>query len=64
MNIDKDQILELLRSQGKHDEAKQASDELPDKVDTDNGSHQNLLSKFGVDPSQIMGNLGGLDKLL
>ncbi len=63
MNIDKDQILELLRSQGKHDEAKQASRDLPDKVDTDDASHQSVLSKFGVDPSEI-GKTLGVDKFL
>ena len=61
MNIDKDQILQLLRSQGKDD---QASSELPDKVDTDNAEHAGMLSKFGVDPSSIAGKLGGLGKLL
>ena len=64
MNIDKDQILELLHSQGKHDEAAQAGNELPDQVDTADDSHKNLLSKFGVDPSDIEGKLGGLGKLL
>jgi hypothetical protein len=34
MNIGKDQILQLLRSQGQHDQASQAASELPDKVDT------------------------------
>jgi hypothetical protein len=64
MNIDKNQVLELLHSQGKHDEAAQASNELPDKVDTDDDSHKSLLSKFGVDPGDIAGKLGGLGKLL
>jgi hypothetical protein len=63
MNIDKDQILELLRSQGKHDEAKQASKDLPDKVDTEDESHQSVLSKLGVDPSEL-GKTLGLDKFL
>jgi hypothetical protein len=63
MNIDKDQILELLRSQGKHDEARQASRDLPDKVDTDDESHQSVLSKFGVDPSEI-GKTLGFDKFM
>ena len=63
MNIDKDQILQLLRSQGKHNEAKQASKDLPDKVDTDDETHQSVLSKFGVDPSEL-GKTLGLDKFL
>ena len=64
MNLDKDQIVDLLRSQGKHDEAAQAGSELPDKVDTDDASHQNLLSKFGVDPSDVTSKLGGLGNVL
>lgn len=64
MNIDKSQIVNLLRSQGKHDEAAQASNELPDKVDPDDNSHKALLSKFGVDPTEVLGKLGGLGKLL
>lgn len=36
MNISKDQIVQLLESQGNHDKAQQASQQLPDQVDTDN----------------------------
>jgi hypothetical protein len=64
MNIDKDQILQLLRSQGKDDQASQASSELPDKVDTDNAQHAGMLSKYGIDPGNIGDKLGGLGKLL
>jgi hypothetical protein len=64
MNIDKDQILQLLRSQGKDDQASQASSELPDKVDTDNAQHAGMLSKYGIDPGNITDKLGGLGKLL
>ena len=35
MQIDKQEILELLRSRGEHDTADQAENELPDEVDTD-----------------------------
>ena len=63
MNIDKDQILQLLHSQGNSDQASQASDELPDKVDTDNAQHAGLLSKYGIDPSSLSDKLGGLGKL-
>lgn len=63
MNIDKDQILQLLRSQGQHDQAGQASQQLPDQVDTEDSEHQNLLSKFGLDPSNLPGLLGGLGGL-
>lgn len=63
MNIDKDQILQLLRSQGKNDQASQASSELPDQVDTDNPQHAAILSKYGVDEDSLGGKLGGLGKL-
>jgi hypothetical protein len=58
--IDKNQILELLRSQGQHDKAQQADGELPDQVDTD--QHSGQLERLGIDRSQLLGGkgLGGL----
>jgi hypothetical protein len=63
MQIDKSQILELLRSKGDNDKAAEAEAELPDQVDTD--QHAGLLSKFGINPADLLGKLpGGLgDKL-
>ncbi|MBT2548204.1 hypothetical protein [Arthrobacter sp. ISL-65] len=63
MQIDKSQILEFLRSRGDNDKAAQAENELPDQVDTD--QHAGLLSKFGINPADLLGKLpGGLgDKL-
>ena len=55
MQIDKSQILELLRSQGQHDQASQAEGELPDQVDPERDS--GLLSKFGLDPQMLIGLL-------
>ena len=63
MNIDKDQIMQLLQSQG-HPQADQAQQELPDQVDTDNSDRQNLLSRFGINASDLPGMLGGLGKFL
>jgi hypothetical protein len=57
MEIPKDKILELLRSRGDSDKAGQADQELPDNVDPERDS--GLLSKFGVDPSELLGGLGG-----
>ena len=57
MNIDKSQIVELLKSRGDHDKAQQAQSELPDQVDTERDS--SLLSKLGVNPSELLG--GGSD---
>ena len=58
MQIDKDTILSLLRSRGDHEKAAQAERELPDKVDHD--EQAGLLEKFGVNPQELLGKLGGL----
>ena len=57
MEIPKDKIHELLRSRGDHDKADKADQELPDNVDPERDS--GLLSKLGVDPSELLGGLGG-----
>jgi len=64
MNIDKSQILELLRAQGDHDKADRAGQELPDQVDTDRDG--GLLDKFGLDIGDLLQKFGGggLGKLL
>jgi hypothetical protein len=64
MNIDKSQILDLLRSQGDHDKATQADRELPDQVDTDRDG--GLLDKFGINIGDLLKKFGGggLGKLL
>ncbi len=67
MNVDKDTILQMLRSNGQHDQANQAQQELPDQVDTD--QHAGLLGKFGINPAELIakftgGSGGGVDGLL
>jgi hypothetical protein len=65
VKIAKDQILDLLRSQGDDSKAEQADRELPGEVDTD--QHGDLLSKFGIDIGDLLskfGGGGGLGKLL
>ena len=57
MNIDKDTILQLLRSKGQHSEADQAATELPDQVDTD--QHAGLLGKFGLNPADLIATFTG-----
>jgi hypothetical protein len=64
MNISKDQIIQLLESQGNHDQAQQARQQLPDQVDTNNAQHAGLLSKLGVDTNNLGGLLGGLGNAL
>ncbi len=57
MNISKEQILQFLKDKGQNDQADQAASELPDQVDTD--QHAGLLSKFGIQPQELLGKLGG-----
>jgi hypothetical protein len=64
VNISKDQIVQLLESQGNHGQAQQASQQLPDEVDTDNRQHADLLSKLGIDTGSLGNLLGGLGKIL
>jgi hypothetical protein len=66
VQIDKNMVLELLRSQGKGDQASQADSELPQQVDTEQDA--GLLQKFGIDPMDLVkmvtggggGGLGGM----
>ena len=57
MQIDKAQIIEMLRQQGKNDQADQADQELPDQVDTD--QQADLLQRFGLDPKELLGRFAG-----
>lgn len=57
MQIDKSQIIDMLKSQGDQDKAAQADSELPEQVDTD--QHQSQLQKLGINPSDLIGKLGG-----
>lgn len=66
MQLDKEQIIEFLRTRGEAGKAEQADKELPQKVDTD--EHGDLLSRLGVDIPALLGNItgggGGLGGLL
>jgi hypothetical protein len=57
MQIDKNQILELLRNAGDQQKADQADQELPQQVDTE--AHASLLQKLGIDPAALLSQLGG-----
>ena len=61
MNIDKQQILDLIKSRGNQDQAAQAESELPDQVDTDRD--QGLLEKFGINVGDLLKTIPGGDKL-
>jgi hypothetical protein len=59
MEIPKEMILKLIRERLGGDQAAQADQELPDQVDTE--KHSDLLSKFGIDPKELLGGgLGGI----
>ena len=57
MEIPKDQILQLLRDRGDHDKADHADQQLPDQVDPEQQS--DLLEKFGINPSDLLRDIGG-----
>jgi len=57
VQIDKSQIIEMLKSQGQDDKASQADSELPSQVDTD--QHADILQKLGISPQDLIGKLGG-----
>ena len=62
MQIDKQQIIEFLKSRGDQQQAQQAEGELPDQVDTD--QHADLLNRFGVNPQELLGGAGGIGEKL
>ena len=62
MEIDRSQIVEMLKNRGNTDKADQAQSDLPDKVDTDKDS--GLLDKYGINVQDLVGKLpGGLGGL-
>jgi len=62
MQIDKSQIIDLLKSRGEDDKASQAESELLETVDTEKDA--GMLGKLGVNPQDLLGELpGGLGGL-
>ena len=57
MEIDKGMVLDLLREQGKSQEAQQAEQELPDRVDTDRDG--GMLERFGINPGDLVSRFAG-----
>ena len=57
MQIDKQQVINMLKKRGDHDQAAQAEQNLPQQVDTD--QHADQLSKLGVNPQDLIGGLKG-----
>lgn len=57
MEIPKDQILSLIESRMGSGQAQAAADQLPDQVDHE--QHADLLSKFGINPQELIGGANG-----
>ena len=55
MEFDKTQVINALGALGKHEQAQQASTQLPDTVNTD--QHQSLLEQIGADIPQLIQHL-------
>jgi len=55
--VPKDQILEMLAARGGDDRIEEATNQLPDPVDTD--EHADLLTQLGVDPADLSEAGGG-----
>jgi hypothetical protein len=60
VEIDRDAILSMLRERGQEQEADEAEQELPSKVDPDRDA--GLLQKYGIEPSDVLSRAtGGTD---
>ena len=57
MEIDKESVLKLIRERGDEEQANQAENELPDRIDPDRDA--GLLQRFGVDPQDLTGGILG-----
>ena len=57
MQLDKSMILDFLKEQGQNQQAQEAEQQLPDKVDTE--QHASLLSNLGVDLPTLLSKFGG-----
>ena len=57
MQIPKDMIVSMIENRLGGAQAQQAAQQLPDQVDHE--QHGSLLSKFGINPQEIISQLGG-----
>ena len=55
MQISKEQLLQVLRTEGDNDTADKVAAELPDEIDTDRDG--DALSAVGLDRTQLMAKL-------
>ncbi len=57
MNLDKQELLQLLRTEGDNDTADKVESSLPDDIDTDRDG--DALAAVGLDRTQLMNKLAG-----
>ena len=57
MQVPKDMIVSMVEQRLGGDQAQQAAAQLPDQVDHE--QHAGLLSQFGIDPQELLGQGGG-----
>jgi hypothetical protein len=60
MQVEKEQVVDMLRAQGAHDRAQQVASALPKHVDTE--ADAALLQSLDVHVSEITANGGGTSK--
>ena len=52
MQLDKSDVIDLLRKEGKNERVQKAIQELPDKIDHEEHAAM-IQQKFGVDPGKL-----------
>jgi hypothetical protein len=52
MQLDKSDVIDLLRKEGKNEHVQKAIQELPDKIDHEEHAAM-IQQKFGVDPGKL-----------
>ena len=57
MELDKQELVRMLRTQGDNDTADKVEAGLPDRIDTDKDA--NALEGMGLDRTQLMAKLAG-----
>ena len=60
MRIPKERIVSMIESRAGGAQAQQAAEQLPDVVDHE--EHAGLLSQFGIDPQELVGDVGGREE--
>jgi len=52
VELDKQDVIDLLRKEGKNEQVQKAIQELPDKIDHEQHAEM-LQQKFGIDPGKL-----------